>query len=134
MIARSQLPVFRLASTRGLLTMQELQAFAGFAEDMLSQTLTIDGVNESRPLGDGTTAITAPATINEGDATRATVIRRPQKPRHEFPRSGGIALWPHLRDFHDHLWSQLRDFRLRGSSLKATRKTGTAQRLEFGDT
>ena len=132
MRADQKAPVFRLRSHRGLLTMGELRDFANFAEGILGHTLTMEGVNGSRSLGDGTAVIDAPGVIREGDVTRTTTVRREDRPSHVFSRTGGLAFWPQLRGFHDHLWPQLRAFRLRGGSIINSRASSGAQSLNFG--
>lgn len=135
MLAKKNLPVFRVRSIRGVLTMKELREFAAFAEGLLGKSITVEGFTGARQHAEGGFVVSGPAIIHEGDQPHTTTLRRSSKSAHQFPREGGLAFWPHLRAYHRHLWPQVRELKIRGTIVKSSREDSSGmQHLKLGQT
>lgn len=125
MLAATSLPTFRVRSIRGVLSMAELVEFAAFAETLLAKSITVEGFDSARPSEDGF-VVTARDALDATQQPRSVTLRRAARAAYRFPRSGGLAFWPQLRDYHRHIWPRVREMKVRGNIVKATSSAPSA--------
>lgn len=134
MLAATPPPIFRVRSTRGVLTMRELREFAAFIDGMLGKSITVEGFDSAQAQPDGVFVVAA-KPVTQAEKQRSVTLRRAEKSAYQFPREGGLALWPQLRAYHRHIWPQVREMKIRGNVIKNSIKDSRGvQHLQLAST